>query len=76
LEIVKIPIEEILVDNAFNNTESIKVGADRIEYKLRLVENLKDLGNSGSKIFDLSIMKQSKHRNELGNILKICRIDR
>jgi hypothetical protein len=31
LEIVKIPIEEILVDNAFNNAESIMVGADRKE---------------------------------------------
>ena len=31
MEIVKIPIEEILVDNAFNNTESIMVGTDRKE---------------------------------------------
>ena len=28
MEIFKIPIEEILVDNAFNNTESIMVRAD------------------------------------------------
>ena len=28
---VKILIEEILVDNAFNNTESIMVGTDRKE---------------------------------------------
>jgi len=31
LGIVKIPIEEILDDNAVNNSESIMVGADRKE---------------------------------------------
>ena len=80
LGIIKIPTEEILDDDAINNTESIIVGVEEMRYQIdckqRLVENFKGMVNSESQIFDLWLMKQNKHGQELENILKICQIDR
>lgn len=38
-----------------------------------LLENLKDMENSKSQIFNLWIMKQNKHGQELDNTLKILK---
>lgn len=74
LGIIKIPNKEILDDDAINNTESVIVGTDRKEVlnriKIAFAREFERYGKL-SQIFDLWIMKQGKHGQELENILKI-----
>ena len=76
LGIIKIPTEEILDDDAINNTESVIVGTDRQEVLNRIqtafAREFERYGKLRDQIFDLWIMQQGKHGQELENILKIC----
>ena len=61
LGIIKIPTEEILDDDAINNTESIIVGTDRQEVLNRIqtafAREFERYGKLRSQIFDLWILE-------------------